>query len=207
MEDPITPWLVSRAYRQGYFAMGDGRDGPTSFYSTNMRALMPITGIRVSRSLLRVLKQSDVLLSNDLVEGSHPNFQISFDRDFESVIRGCQRDTEVWINEEIIRVWTQIHREGWGHSCEVWKQGELAGGVYGLAIGGCFFAESMFHRVPNASKVALYHMVERCRSLGFELFDAQFANEHTKSLGAYEIPQEEFLRHLRRIEHKPVVWR
>ena len=187
--------------------MGDGKDGPTHFYSTNMRALIPIEGIRVSRSLRKIIKESRILSSDEAIPQEESAFSVTFDREFEGVMRACQRETEVWINEEIIRVWVLIHQEGWGHSCEIWQQGSLVGGVYGVAIGGCFCGESMFHRSSNASKVALYHLVEHARLLGFELFDAQFINEHTRSLGAYEITQSEYLRQLRRVEHKTIVWR
>lgn len=185
--------------------MGDGKEGPAYFYSTSLRAMLPIEGIRISRSLRRSLKKSWVLGTRDS-NPNGPGFCVTFDRAFEAVMRGCQRDEHVWITEEIIRVWTLIHQEGWGHSCEVWQDGELVGGVYGVAIGACFCGESMFHRATDASKVALHFLLGKLRALGFQMFDCQFINEHTRSLGAYEITQDEFLRRLRSVEHREIVW-
>ncbi|MCC7101807.1 MAG: leucyl/phenylalanyl-tRNA--protein transferase [Fimbriimonadaceae bacterium] len=203
--ETLTPWTVDRAYRKGYFVMGDGKEGPAYFYSTSLRAMLPIEGIRISRSLRRSLNKSCLLGAGDSCPKG-PGLVVTFDRAFEAVMRGCQRDEKVWITEEIIRVWTLIHQEGWGHSCEVWKEGELVGGVYGVAIGACFCGESMFHRATDASKVALHFLLGKLRTLGFQMFDCQFINEHTRSLGAYEITQDEFLRRLRSVEHREIVW-
>lgn len=221
--EDLTPWLIRYGYEQGAFPMS-GDDCEVDWFQPTRRALFPMSGIRVSRSLRRVIRSG--------------MFEITFDRAFESVMRGCLRPGDNWISERMIRAYTQIHNERWAHSCEVWRRpgqptqrcnraasgtpsprcdvrgeaagdgeksdvssqrrdmsgkGELVGGLYGLAIGTCFCAESMFHRATNASKVALWATVEKCRSLGFTLFDAQVMNPHLASLGAFEVPHSHYM--------------
>lgn len=173
----LTPWLVRHAYEEGVFPMAD-EDGEIGWYRPHRRCLFPIEGIRVSRSLAKTIRSG--------------RFEVRFDTSFEQVMRGCLRPGDNWISEDIIRVYTAIHEEGWGHCGEVWLDGELVGGIYGLALGACFSAESMFHCVTDASKVALHAMVEKCRELGFKIFDAQVMNPHLASLGAYEIADHEY---------------
>lgn len=156
--------------------------GEIRWYVPNKRALFPIEGIRVSKSLSKVIKSD--------------KFSVTFNQEFEEVMRCCLRPDGNWISEEMIRVYTLIHHEGWAHSCEVWLDGKLVGGIYGLQIGTCFSAESMFYRETNASKIALWAMVNRCRECGYSMFDAQIMNPHLASLGAFEIGQEEFLNRL-----------
>jgi leucyl/phenylalanyl-tRNA--protein transferase len=149
-------------------------EGRIEFYSVPRRALFPIEGVRLSRSMAKALRRGD--------------FQVTFDQDFSGVIEGCaDRREGTWISPEIQAAFEELHRMGWAHSCEAWQDGELAGGVYGVALGGLFGAESMFHRRTNASKAALAALVERCRDLGFTLFDAQIMNPHLASLGAFEV--------------------
>ena len=163
-----------------------------AWYQPQFRALFPIEGIRVSRSLAKRLRKGD--------------FEIRFDTSFGQVIRNCRRPDENWINDEIIRAYTDIHREGWGHCAECWIDGELVGGVYGVALGTCFSAESMFHRRTDASKIVLCAMVQHCRELGFTMFDAQVMNPHLESLGAYEIPIDDYLDRLAVAMETPTVW-
>ncbi len=191
-EPTITPAMVRFAYSQGYFPMAESDEGPINWYYPTMRCLMPIEGIRVSRSLARTLKKVP--------------FEVTFDRDFGEVMSSCRRPEDNWISHELIDLYTQIHEEGWAHSCEVWLDGELVGGVYGVAMGSCFCGESMFHRVTDASKVGLFHFVNHLRGLGFTIFDAQFINEHTESLGAYEIPQPEYLARLEVALQNEIQW-
>lgn len=153
-------------------------DGVVGWYSVRKRALFPITGIKVSRSLQKTIRKG--------------KFQVRFDTAFEEVVRGCFRPEGNWLTEEFVSAYFECHRQGWAHSCEVWDGDRLVGGVYGLAIGTCFSAESMFHRVTDASKVALWATVEKCHELGFTVFDAQVMNPHLASLGAYEVSVEEF---------------
>ena len=167
-------------------------NGQVGWYSVDQRALFPLTGIHVSRSLWRTFRLRP--------------YSISFDCAFEDVMRSCMRPGENWINEVIIRAFTLAHVEGWAHSCEVWNAGRLAGGIYGLALGSCFSAESMFHRETDASKVALHAMVEKCRLLGFTMFDAQVMNPHLASLGAFEIPHHEYLLELEMAQLRPNTW-
>jgi leucyl/phenylalanyl-tRNA--protein transferase len=122
--------------------------------------------------------------------------------DFPSVIRGCARHGPgegdgVWITDSMIEAYTELHRLGHAHSVEVWRDGELAGGLYGVAVGGLFAGESMFHRITDASKVALTATVRRLAERGFALFDVQFLTDHTRRMGACEIPRSEYLRRLR----------
>lgn len=179
-ERGLTTELIAAGYRCGAFVMDE--DGELSWYGVKRRALLPIEGIHVSRSMSKVIRSGQ--------------FEVTFDRAFEAVMRGCMRPS-TWISEEIVRAFCEVHEEGWAHSCEVWTDGELAGGVYGVGIGRVFSAESMFHRRTNASKVALWAMVNRCRQLGFRVFDAQIMNPHLASLGAYEVSDDEYLHLLR----------
>jgi leucyl/phenylalanyl-tRNA--protein transferase len=179
--EQLTPFLIRYGYRQGAFPM-TMEDGDVAWFQPKKRALLPIEGIHVSRTLAKVIRKED--------------FEITFDRDFEKVIRGCLRPSDNWISEEFIQVYTQVHREGWGHSCECWKGGELVGGVYGVALGACFCAESMFHQHTDASKVALWALVNKCRELKFVIFDAQIMNSHLESLGAFEVSHSEYMKRL-----------
>ena len=159
-----------------------GNGTEIGWFRPRRRALFPIEGIRVSRSLAKTIRNN--------------TFQIKFDTDFEQVMRGCLRPNANWISERIIQTYCEIHRQGWAHCSETWKGGRLVGGVYGLAIGACFCAESMFHRETDASKVALWALVDKCRDLGFTLFDAQIMNPHLASLGAFEISDREYRKKL-----------
>jgi leucyl/phenylalanyl-tRNA--protein transferase len=125
-------------------------------------------------------------------------FTVTINRDFAGVIRGCADRAEgTWIVPSMIAAYEELHRLGHAHSVEVWREDVLAGGLYGVAIGGFFAGESMFTRIRDASKVALVHLVERLRQRGFQLFDTQMATEHTTGLGAIEIPRKQYLRRLR----------
>jgi len=187
----LTPFDIWLGYQAGAFPMGDD-DGSVDWYQSDPRALFSIQGIRTSRSLARRLRKGD--------------FEIRFDYDFEGTMRNCRRPDGNWINEEIIRIFTAIHYEGWAHSGEVWRNGRMVGGIYGLGLGGCFAAESMFHRETDMSKVALWAMVERCRELGFTMFDAEVMNPHLASLGAYEVPLDEYLVHFRAAQRVVTPW-
>lgn len=154
--------------------------GEVGWYSVRRRALFSISGVRVSRSLAKVIRQG--------------RFEIRFDTAFEEVMRACFRPDGNWLTEEFVQAYSECHRQGWGHCCEAWRDGKLVGGVYGLAVGSCFCAESMFHLETDASKVALWALVEKCRELGFTVFDAQIMNPHLASLGAFEVSTKEYIR-------------
>jgi leucyl/phenylalanyl-tRNA--protein transferase len=185
--EDLTPWLIRYGYEQGAFPM-TMENGLVEWFQPFQRALFPIEGIHVSKSLGRTLRRQ--------------TFTVTFDTAFEQVMLGCFRPTDNWLTEHFVRVYTEIHRLGWAHSVECWIDNELVGGAYGLAIGACFSAESMFHRKTDASKVALWALVNRCRELGFSIFDAQIMNPHLASLGAFEIPHEEYMALLETAKHK-----
>ncbi len=182
MTSVLTPELVLLAYQRGYFPMADPETGEIHFYSPNLRAIIPLEGVRISRSLRQTLRKG--------------LYEIRINTAFEAVMRGCADRPQSWISEEIIAVYTELHAMGFAHSVEAWHGGELVGGLYGVALGGAFFGESMFTRMRDASKVAFVALVERLRQRGFVLLDAQYINPHTQRLGAVEIPRSEYLRRL-----------
>lgn len=177
----LTPWLIRYGYELGAFPMTMD-SGEVQWFQPIRRALFPLTGIHVSRSLSRTIRSG--------------KFEIRFDTAFREVMRGCLRPGDNWISEEFIHAYGLVHDEGWGHCSECWVGDELVGGVYGIALGSCFCAESMFHRDTDASKVALWALVNKCRDLGFTVFDAQIMNPHLRSLGAYEISHGRYMRRL-----------
>jgi leucyl/phenylalanyl-tRNA--protein transferase len=178
----LEPGTILAAYRRGLFPMRVEPDGPLAWWSPDPRGVIPLDGLHMSRSLRRSCRQ----------------FDISVNAAFDEVMRGCADPSRSsgWIDEEFIAAYTRLHELGWVHSLEVWTRDnprELAGGVYGLAIGGLFAGESMFHRRTDASKVALVALVERLRAGGARLFDVQWLTDHLASLGAREISREEYL--------------
>ena len=180
----LRPATLLRAYRAGIFPWFDAAD-PILWWSPDPRAIFELDRFHVPRRLQRTLRSG--------------RFTVTFDRDFTGVIHGCaeNRTDGTWITAEMIGAYTAMHGLGHAHSVEVWCEGELAGGVYGVTVGGLFAGESMFTRVRDASKVALTHLVGRLRERGYLLFDIQFLTDHTRRLGAVEIPRAEYLRRLR----------
>lgn len=171
------------AYRQGIFPWY-GEDTPILWWSPDPRAIFEMDGFHVSRRLARTVRGG--------------KFSVTFNQAFDRVIRGCRIRAEgTWITDEMLRAYDQLHRLGHAHSVEVWHDGELAGGTYGVSVGGLFAGESMFTRVRDASKVALVHLVGRLRERGYTLFDIQYLNDHTYSLGGVEVSRREYLRRLR----------
>lgn len=179
VEQHIDPDFVVAAYRNGYFPMAASRRGPVAWYSPDPRAIIPLDAIDISRSLRRTVRKGV--------------FEIRINTVFPTVIRACAERDETWISEEIIRTYTVLHERGYAHSVESWSGDELAGGLYGVAIGGAFFGESMFSEKTDASKVALVHLVERLRQRGFLLLDTQYLNDHLLRFGAREIPRNSYL--------------
>jgi len=179
-----TDLLVS-AYASGWFPMAVG-DGDLKWFSPDPRGIIPLDTFHVSRRLARVIRSGA--------------FRIEIDRDFEAVIRACahaERDPEeagTWIDREIHESYCALHRAGVAHSVEAWQGDRLAGGLYGVALGGVFFGESMFHHVTDASKVALTALVARMRARGFLLLDTQWTTEHLEQFGAIEIPRRRYLK-------------
>ncbi len=178
------------AYRSGIFPW---TADPITWWSPDPRAILELQEFHVSRSLSRVLRQE--------------TFRATYDEAFEQVITACAAPApgrrETWISPEFIAAYTELHRQGDAHSVECWAGNELAGGVYGVAIGGFFAGESMFHRRDNASKVALFHLVDHLKRRGFELFDIQMLTPVTERLGGITIPRLEYLRRLAAAVEKP----
>jgi leucyl/phenylalanyl-tRNA---protein transferase len=177
--------LLLAAYASGWFPMAD-EEGVISWYSPDPRGIMPIETFHVPSRLQRVVRKGAV--------------QVEINTAFEEVMRACAEaerepeDTGTWISEEIIESYCALHAQGFAHSVEVRQDGALVGGLYGVALGGAFFGESMFHRATDASKVALVALVERLRSHGFLLLDTQWVTAHLQQFGAIEIPRPEYLR-------------
>jgi leucyl/phenylalanyl-tRNA--protein transferase len=181
----LTPDGVELAYRHGIFPMADEGSGETLWFRPDPRAIIPLDGFHISRSLARTLRRGI--------------FEVRVDTDFEGVMRGCaDRPEGTWISERFVEVYGALHRAGKAHSVEAWRDGRLVGGAYGLALGGAFMAESMFHRETDASKVALTVLVARLQERGFTLLDVQYVTPHLESLGAVEITRREYERRLER---------
>jgi leucyl/phenylalanyl-tRNA--protein transferase len=180
------------AYSHGIFPYFDD-DCPILWWSPDPRAVIELDGLHVSRRLARTVRSG--------------RFTVTFNQAFDAVIRACaDRDEGTWITAEMIVAYNRLHRKGHAHSVEVWHEGQLAGGVYGVAVGGMFAGESMFTRVRDGSKVALVYLVRRLITRGFVLFDVQYSNDHTASLGAIEIPRRKYLARLRTAVTLPVTF-
>ena len=177
----LTPDILETVYRNGAFPMADGQ-GRVEFYRSEPRAVLELDELHVSKSLRRTIRKE--------------TYEIRVDEDFEAVIRACARREETWINAEIVDGFVALHRAGKAHSIEAYHAGELAGGLYGVALGGAFMGESMFTRMRDASKICFFHLVERLKSRGYTLLDCQIQNDHLKSLGVKEIPEREYLSRL-----------
>lgn len=179
----VTPDLLLHAYRTGIFPMAERRDDPEIFWvDPRRRGVLPLDGFHVSRSLARTLRRDD--------------YRVTLNADFLGVIDGCADRQETWINAEIRALYHALHLQGDGHSLEVWMDGALVGGVYGVTVGAAFCGESMFSRRTNASKIALAWLVEHLRRTGFLLFDTQFLTPHLATLGAVEISRNEYRKQL-----------
>jgi leucyl/phenylalanyl-tRNA--protein transferase len=176
----FSPARLLLAYRSGIFPW---TADPITWWSPDPRAVFELDTFHVSKSLARVIKRG--------------TFRITIDQAFEAVIRGCEAGGKgrgkTWITAEFIQAYCQLHLEGHAHSVECWQGEKLAGGIYGVAVGGLFAGESMFHRVSDASKVALYSLHQHLRERDFKLFDIQMLTPITTQLGAIEIPREKYL--------------
>lgn len=172
--------ILLSAYAQGAFPMADP-DGVVRWYSADPRGIIPLDAFHIPRTLRQVVRQN--------------RFEVRINHDFQAVVEACaaNRDEGTWISREMIAAYVNLHRLGHAHSVEAWRGGELAGGLYGVSLGGAFFGESMFHRVTDASKVALVHLVWRLRERGFVLLDTQANTRHLRRFGCIEIPAERYL--------------
>ncbi|MEN9216316.1 MAG: leucyl/phenylalanyl-tRNA--protein transferase [Gloeomargarita sp. HHBFW_bins_162] len=180
--------LILRGYRLGYFLMADDRTGALGWYRSRERALIPLDErFHCPRSLKRKLHR----------------FTVRVNQDFPGVVAGCAHRPETWISEELKQIYEQLHQAGVAYSWETWQDGVLAGGILGIVIGAAFIGESMFHRVTDASKVALVTLVDHLRQKGFCLFDAQLMNPHLARFGAYPISDREYQRLLAQAVRQP----
>jgi leucyl/phenylalanyl-tRNA---protein transferase len=170
--------VLLQGYRLGVFPMAMD-DGEIEWFSPDPRAILPLDKFHTPHTLERVVRKK--------------SFEIRINASFPEVIRECAARPETWINDEIIESYTRLHQLGHAHSVEAWQNGELAGGLYGVAIGGAFFGESMFHHVRDASKIALLALVEHLRERRFTLLDTQWLTPHLQKFGAIEIPRPEYL--------------
>ncbi len=176
----LDPRLLLQGYATGIFPMADSRDADELFWvEPRNRAILPLDGFHLSRSLRRTLNSD--------------RFQVTHDRDFAGVIAACAEREETWINAELERAMVTLHASGHAHSVEVWKGDELAGGLYGVKLGRAFFGESMFSRTTDASKVALAWLVARLKAGNFSLLDCQFMTDHLASLGAVSISRDAYV--------------
>ncbi len=186
---PLTAEMLLRAYATGIFPMARSRhDAKLYWIDPDQRGIIPLDAFHIPRSLKKTLRRG--------------RFQVRCNTAFEAVMRACAEPTpdrpESWINEEIIRLFLELHHLGLAHSVESWRDGRLLGGLYGLSLGAAFFGESMFSRASDASKVTLVHLVARLRRSGYLLLDTQFVTEHLERFGAREIPRHDYLRLLAR---------
>lgn len=184
------PESVVSAYVRGIFPWPHG-ETEMLWFSPDPRAIIPVGGLHVSRRLERTIRSG--------------RFRVTLDAAFERVICACAvREEGTWITERLVRGYVKLHELGWAHSFETWTaDGELAGGLYGVAVGSMFGAESMFYRVTDASKVAMVAMMEHAERIGLTLVDVQVLTEHTERMGAIEVPRSDYLRRLRgALEHR-----
>jgi leucyl/phenylalanyl-tRNA---protein transferase len=174
-------------YMNGIFPMAD-TDGTLYWYSPEPRAIIPIDAYKPPKSLRPVINKKI--------------FEVRINTDFEGVMRNCaaarKGDSETWISEEIIEAYCELHHMGLAYSVETYIDNRLAGGLYGVSIGGAFFGESMFYKVPDASKVAFHYLLEILKKQGYELLDTQFINDNVKRFGAIEIPRGEYVKILKK---------
>ncbi len=183
----LSPELVLRAYAVGVFPMAEDRGDPeVHWVEPRVRGVIPLERFHVPRRLARTIRQG--------------RFEVRVNTAFEAVIAACAARTagrpETWINDAIVEAYSALHRLGYVHSVETWREDRLVGGLYGVALGGAFFGESMFSRAADASKVALVHLVDRLRRGGFVLLDAQFVTDHLRQFGAVEVSRDTYLRRL-----------
>jgi leucyl/phenylalanyl-tRNA---protein transferase len=185
--------LLLDAYRQGWFPMGERGASRLDWFSPDPRGVLPLDGYHAPARLARRVRQG--------------GFRVSVDTVFPEVIRQCAaRRDETWISDLIVDSYCELHRLGYAHAVEVWRDEALVGGLYGVALGGAFFGESMFHLATDASKVALHVLVERLRARGFTLLDIQWVTPHLAQFGAVAIPRAEYLERLAAAVARPAAF-
>ena len=193
----ITPQMLLAAYAQGLFPMAERRDDPTLYWvSPELRGIQPLDRFHIPRRLARTVRSG--------------RYAVTFDQAFAKVMQECAAPRpgreQSWINSEILRLYGALFASGHAHSVECWQDGELKGGLYGVALGAAFFGESMFSSARDASKVALVHLVEALRCGGFTLLDTQFLTAHLSTFGVTEIPRADYLLLLQDAIRRPAHW-
>jgi leucyl/phenylalanyl-tRNA--protein transferase len=186
----LDPETLLSAYSQGAFPMAD-RHGAVRWYTADPRGVIPLESFHVPKTLAQTIRNAR-------------GFEVRINHDFRSTMRACQtgRPDGTWISEDLIAGYVRLHELGYAHSVETWWDGQLAGGLYGVSLGGAFFGESMFHRRTDASKIALVSLVSRLQSRGFVLLDAQASTPHLKNFGCVEIAAAEYQVRLQAALHK-----
>lgn len=175
----IEPEILLQGYRLGIFPMAM-ENGKIEWFSPNPRGILPLENFHVPHGLQRARRKG--------------RFEIRISTEFQRVMEHCAERDETWINSEIIRSYVRLHESGHAHSVEAWCDGELAGGLYGVTLGGAFFGESMFHTVTDASKIALLALVERLRERAFTLLDTQWSTDHLQQFGVINVPRRHYLK-------------
>ncbi len=190
MQIVLTPEILLAAYSQGLFPMADSANSQyVHWFCPEKRGQISIPDMHIPRSLKKSVRQMKI---------KGQPYEIRINADFKGVIESCAAvtdgRTETWINSQIIEAYCKLHELGYAHSVECWQDDEMVGGLYGIAIGGAFFGESMFSRKTNASKVALVHLVARLYHAGYEILDTQFTNDHLEQFGVYEISHQDYMK-------------
>lgn len=188
----LTPDILLAAYSQGLFPMAQGADNPeVHWYCPEMRGQLSIIDMHIPRRLRKTVRQMKI--------GGKP-YEIRINTDFEGVMKACaivtDDRTETWINAEILTAYCALHAKGYAHSVECWQGDKMVGGLYGIALGGAFFGESMFSTARDASKVALVHLVARLSQAGYKILDTQFTNDHLEQFGVYEVSHQAYMEML-----------
>ena len=192
MQVILTPDILLAAYSQGLFPMAQGADNPdVHWFCPEMRGQLSIPAMHIPRRLRKTVRQMKI--------GGKP-YEIRINTDFEGVMKACavvtDNRSETWINAEILTAYCALHAKGYAHSVECWQEDKMVGGLYGIALGGAFFGESMFSTARDASKVALVHLVARLSQAGYKILDTQFTNDHLEQFGVYEVPHQDYMEKL-----------
>ncbi len=192
MQIVMTSEILLAAYAQGLFPMADSADSDyVHWYCPERRGQLSIPHMHIPRRLKKSVRQMKI---------SAMPYEIHINRDFRTVMQKCAEISasrkETWINQKIIDAYCELNQSGHAHSLETWQEGKLAGGLYGVSIGGAFFGESMFSNARDASKVALVHLAARLHHAGFQILDTQFTNDHLEQFGVYELEYEDYLSRL-----------
>lgn len=184
MKQPLTTELLVMAYSNGWFPMSESRgDDRINWYQPKVRGIIPLDGFRMSKNVMRLIRRG--------------GYEVTVDRSFERVMHLCAERDETWISDEIIRAYTQLQKDGYARSVEIWRNDELIGGLYGVSLRKAFFGESMFHTEPEMDKVALWHCHDLLLKGGYTLWDTQFYTEHLGRFGCIEIGHKEYMKRLK----------